>query len=479
MVPNQVAPQATHSAALEAVPQLVSTGEDVDVRPFARWLRVWGLHVEVLAAFAAGAAGAFVADQRPVVALLALGVWMLGTFHQGRGITTPLTRQVRAVVSSALLPLAVIAGAVGFEALPTTAVPPTFAALGAAAAASVLCRTLRWRLQAPVRLVVVGDRAAIATATARWAKTPRVHVVGGVVVEPDVDEESVPHEILGVPTLRGAARARGLVQEVQADLVVVQPGAGVTNEDFRRLTWSLEGLRCAIGVNGVLDAVAPHRITPGGLERTAIMAVRPPRPSTVVRGLKTALDRVAGALLLMLFSPLLLVMVVAVRLDSAGPALFRQTRVGRKGRPFTVYKMRTMVPDAEAIKAGLSDVNEFDSVLFKMKRDPRVTRLGAFLRKSSLDELPQLINVVRGEMSLIGPRPFVPEEVFRMDDDTLRRQVVPPGITGLWQVSGRSDLDWEESAALDTYYADNWTLSGDLAIAMRTVKAVVARKGAY
>jgi lipopolysaccharide/colanic/teichoic acid biosynthesis glycosyltransferase len=141
--------------------------------------------------------------------------------------------------------------------------------------------------------------------------------------------------------------------------------------------------------------------------------------------------------------------------------------------------MRTMVQDADAIKSHLAEANEFDSVLFKMKRDPRITRVGQFLRRSSLDELPQLLNVVLGDMSLVGPRPFLPEEVARMDEDTLRRHAVRPGITGLWQVSGRSDLAWDESAALDTYYADNWSLLGDLAIGARTVHAVTSSKGAY
>jgi lipopolysaccharide/colanic/teichoic acid biosynthesis glycosyltransferase len=138
-----------------------------------------------------------------------------------------------------------------------------------------------------------------------------------------------------------------------------------------------------------------------------------------------------------------------------------------------------MVTDADGLKDDLKDVNEFDSVLFKMKDDPRITRVGRFLRRSSLDELPQLINVARGEMSLVGPRPYVPQEVAEMDGDTLRRHAVQPGITGLWQVSGRSDLSWEETSALDTYYADNWSLSGDAMIAVRTVKAVLGAKGAY
>jgi len=180
-----------------------------------------------------------------------------------------------------------------------------------------------------------------------------------------------------------------------------------------------------------------------------------------------------------LVSPLLLAMSVAVRLDSPGKAFFAQTRVGYHGRQFKVYKMRTMVENAEQIKADLAEDNEYDGILFKMKSDPRITRIGAMLRKSSLDELPQLVNVLRGEMSLVGPRPSLPNEVEDLDSDTLRRLAVRPGITGLWQVSGRSDLSWQEAAALDTYYADNWSLVGDLSILLRTVRAVLSGKGAY
>jgi exopolysaccharide biosynthesis polyprenyl glycosylphosphotransferase len=300
-----------------------------------------------------------------------------------------------------------------------------------------------------------------------------------MLMEPELSSEAAPRDVLGVPTVVGIGDAESLVRQWRADLVVVTPGIGVSADAFRRLTWSLEHTRVAIGVGGVLDSVAPHRITPGGIGRSAILDVRPPRPSHFVRGLKAAIDRTGGLLMLLLFAPLLAAMAIAVKLDSRGPAFFTQTRVGQGGRPFKVYKLRTMVRDADAIKAHLTEANEFDSVLFKMKRDPRITRVGQFLRRSSLDELPQLLNVVRGEMSLVGPRPFLPEEVARMDEDTLRRHAVQPGITGLWQVSGRSDLAWDESAALDTYYADNWSLLGDFAIGARTVNAVTSSKGAY
>ena len=467
VVPDPVA------AAAAAVGDLTRTGS------FAAWLRFWGLHLEVGAAFLAGVTVAFVQDARPHTALLALAVWLLGAYHSGRAVTTPLTRQFRSLVFSATLPLSVVAAGVAFVGLSPVYLTRTFTTLGAAGLASVLCRTMRWTWQAPVRVVVVGDRSAVASATTRWRHNPSVHLVGGFVLEPGLEPDAVPHDILGVPTAGGLETARADVARWRADLVVVTPGPGMTSEVFRRVTWALEGCRVAIGVSGLLESVSPHRITPGKLDNMGVIDVRHPRPSTVVRGIKSATDRVLGAVLLALAAPVLAAMAVAIRLDSKGPAFFRQTRIGKHGRPFTVYKMRTMIAEADAIKSALGEDNEFDSVLFKMRRDPRVTRVGRFLRKSSLDELPQLINVVRGEMSLVGPRPYLPQEVAEMDADTLRRHAVQPGITGLWQVSGRSDLAWEETVALDTYYADNWSLTGDARIAARTVKAVLGAKGAY
>ena len=203
-----------------------------------------------------------------------------------------------------------------------------------------------------------------------------------------------------------------------------------------------------------------------------------PRANRASRAVKATLDVVLAAILLVFVSPLLLVLMIAVRLDSAGPALFRQVRVGKDGQRFEVLKLRTMVCGAEDLKAGLLAANEYDGVLFKIRHDPRVTRFGALLRRSSMDELPQLLNVLRGEMSLVGPRPSLPVEVAAMDEETMRRFAVRPGMTGLWQVSGRSNLPWSEAKALDTYYADNWTVSGDLLILLRTAKAVVSAEGA-
>jgi lipopolysaccharide/colanic/teichoic acid biosynthesis glycosyltransferase len=181
--------------------------------------------------------------------------------------------------------------------------------------------------------------------------------------------------------------------------------------------------------------------------------------------------------MLLVLAPLLAILAVWIRLDSPGPVLYRQTRVGRHGRPFTMLKLRTMHTGAETVRDVLE--NDVDAVLFKARRDPRVTRIGRVLRRYSLDELPQLVNVLRGEMALVGPRPALPAEVAAYDDDPLRRLVVRPGLTGLWQVSGRSDLSWTESVRLDLDYVDNWSLRRDVAIVGRTVQAVLSHRGAY
>jgi lipopolysaccharide/colanic/teichoic acid biosynthesis glycosyltransferase len=179
-------------------------------------------------------------------------------------------------------------------------------------------------------------------------------------------------------------------------------------------------------------------------------------------------------------APVMLAIALVIMVESPGPALFRQTRVGKDGKLFTIFKFRTMCDGADLEHERLNaEVGDPSSVLFKLRSDPRVTRVGQFLRRYSLDELPQLLNVVRGDMSLVGPRPALPTEVERYEPDTRRRLAVRPGITGLWQVSGRSDLTWNESVRLDLRYVDNWSLAGDLRLVGRTFGAVVSHRGAY
>jgi lipopolysaccharide/colanic/teichoic acid biosynthesis glycosyltransferase len=225
--------------------------------------------------------------------------------------------------------------------------------------------------------------------------------------------------------------------------------------------------------------VARHRLRTRIHRNGTVLELRNPRASLPVRLAKNVIDRVLAAVLLVVLAPLLLGLWLAVWLDSRGPGFFVQTRIGRDGEPFRMFKFRSMHLDAESLLASLAEANESDGPLFKIRRDPRVTRVGYWLRRSSLDELPQLINVFRGEMSLVGPRPALPSEVSDYDEVARRRLVVKPGITGLWQVSGRSDLTWEQSLILDLYYADNWRLRDDFAIAARTLTAIIQARGAY
>jgi exopolysaccharide biosynthesis polyprenyl glycosylphosphotransferase len=203
------------------------------------------------------------------------------------------------------------------------------------------------------------------------------------------------------------------------------------------------------------------------------------QPSRGQRMAKAVMDRALGASLLLIASPAILLGMLAVRLDSAGPAIFRQVRIGRDGRPFTMFKLRTMSVDAEQRRDSLLEASTGAGPLFKMEADPRITSVGRVLRRFSLDELPQLWNVVRGDMSLVGPRPPLASEVATYDSMAVHRLHVKPGLTGLWQVSGRSDLSWEQSVRLDLRYVDNWSIGFDLLILWRTAAAVLGARGAY
>lgn len=194
---------------------------------------------------------------------------------------------------------------------------------------------------------------------------------------------------------------------------------------------------------------------------------------------KRAIDLVTSATGLVLASPLFLLVALAIKLESRGPVLFRQTRIGRGGKSFTLYKFRSMKAGAEEEKPVLADLDQAQGLYFKIRNDPRTTRVGRFLRRTSLDELPQLVNVLRGEMSLVGPRPALPEEVEKYEEWHKRRLEVQPGLTGMWQVMGRSDLPFDEMVMLDLYYIENWSLWLDLKILLRTVPSVLTGRGAY
>jgi len=210
-----------------------------------------------------------------------------------------------------------------------------------------------------------------------------------------------------------------------------------------------------------------------------VIGLREPTISTWQRVLKRSLDLVVALLGMLLMIPLFLLIGLAIKLDSPGPILFTQTRVGQGGRKFPIYKFRSMRQGAEEEKGKLADLNEVRGPVFKMRDDPRRTRVGRVLRRWSLDELPQLYNVLRGEMSLVGPRPATPDEVAQYEDWHLKRLAVRPGMTGLWQVSGRSELPFDEMVLLDIYYVENWSLALDVKILLRTVPKWLSGEGAY
>jgi exopolysaccharide biosynthesis polyprenyl glycosylphosphotransferase len=266
------------------------------------------------------------------------------------------------------------------------------------------------------------------------------------------------------------------------DAVLLVPCRHVGAAAVRRLGWQLESSRTRLMLATSLVDVSPSRARLAVAGSLQLVDVRQATLAGGRRLLKEVLERVVAALALLVLLPLFLLLVVVIRLESEGPAVFRQTRVGKDSVPFTILKFRTMRPGAHHHVSALRAREALDpaeAVLFKMRADPRVTRVGAVLRRYSLDELPQLINVVLGDMSLVGPRPSLPEEVARYQPDVRRRLAVKPGITGLWQVSGRSDLSWEQTVRLDLWYVDNWSLVSDLAIVLRTLRAVVTHRGAY
>ncbi|UXY31914.1 sugar transferase [Streptomyces sp. HUAS TT20] len=285
---------------------------------------------------------------------------------------------------------------------------------------------------------------------------------------------------LGLPVLGGVGDMNDVIRALGIGTVVVLPAPEYDASVLRRMSWTAAVQGVDFLLAPVLADVSASRLAVRPTNGVPLVRIQAPNLSRVSRLPKELLDRsFAAALLLLLALPMLLIALI-VRLDSTGPALFRQPRVGRYGDHFTMLKFRTMRQDSEALRAELEHLNQnSDGLLFKVKEDPRITRVGSFLRRSSLDELPQLINVVKGHMSLVGPRPPLPEEVEEYTPDIKRRLLVKPGLTGLWQVSGRSDLPWDEAVRLDLGYVDNWSMGLDLSILLRTGSAVVRGTGAY
>lgn len=286
-------------------------------------------------------------------------------------------------------------------------------------------------------------------------------------------------EPFGLPVLGRPGDAVDAIARVDADAVIFAEGSFTRAHDFNRLAVELEEVDAQTIVVPALTDISAARMRVRPVAGMPLVHVERPTTVRASKWGKRLFDIVGAAAAIFLTWPIMIGVAIAIKLDDGGPVIFRQERVGLKGRRFHCLKLRSMVVNAEELKAQLMARNEADGALFKMEKDPRITRVGHVIRRFSLDEFPQFINVLRGDMSLVGPRPALPSEVETYKQHVLRRLDVRPGITGLWQVSGRSDLDWEETVRLDLYYVDNWSMLQDILILFRTVKVVLTGSGAY
>ncbi len=332
------------------------------------------------------------------------------------------------------------------------------------------------------RVMIVGGRSAVdhLTASLSRAKHAGYHPVAAYIPgsmptntsTTDLDLPILGHEPKTEPILNA-------IERCEADAIAVSAGVQLDPQTLRQLGWALASRNIGLIMAPALTDIAGPRIHTQQVAGLPLIHVTTPTLEGGQRVAKRLFDVAASGMLIALLSPFMAVIALAVRFSSQGSILFRQERVGYEGQHFSMLKFRSMVVDAEKLLAEMNHLNQGSGVLFKIKDDPRVTTVGRFLRKYSLDELPQLFNVFLGSMSLVGPRPPLPREVEEYEQDVRRRLLVKPGVTGLWQVSGRSNLSWQDSVRLDLYYVENWSLAGDLVILLRTVRAVFGGHGAY
>ncbi|MGN5734297.1 sugar transferase [Arthrobacter psychrochitiniphilus] len=294
--------------------------------------------------------------------------------------------------------------------------------------------------------------------------------------------EEVLVEAPDLPILKGDPTAAHILQAVRdsgADAVALTAGVHLPPTTIRQLGWELAAANIGLIVAPALTDIAGPRIHTQQVAGLPLIHVTTPKLEGGKRVAKRLFDILFSGLLLLCFSPIMLLIALLLKLDSTGPVFFRQERIGILGTPFMMLKFRSMVVNAEEQLDALQSLSQGNGVLFKLKADPRVTRVGAVLRRYSLDELPQLLNAFTGSMSLVGPRPPLTTEVDAYEEHVRRRLLVKPGLTGLWQVSGRSNLSWQDSVRLDLYYVENWSMMADLVILFRTFRAVLKRDGAY
>lgn len=330
------------------------------------------------------------------------------------------------------------------------------------------------------RVLIVGSDASVAQAARDLIRTPAagLHVVGACTPSGRV-ADYIPGTDIAISGSVG--NVMEALERVGADTVLISSANELSSETVRSLSWQLEPGRQHLIVAPSLTDIGGPRLHSRPVAGLPLVHVETPRYGGGKIHAKRAFDLVASTALIVLLAPVLITVALLVRFTSPGGVFFRQQRIGLKGVNFDMLKFRSMYVDAEDRLTELQHEarDRGNTVMFKMKNDPRVTRVGAVIRRFSLDELPQLFNVFAGTMSLVGPRPPLEREVQQYTTSVHRRFLVKPGITGLWQVSGRSDLDWDETVRLDLYYVENWTMTGDLSILLKTVRAVLKSDGAY
>lgn len=332
------------------------------------------------------------------------------------------------------------------------------------------------------RLLVLGGPGAVAHLATTLREARYAGYLPVAAYMPGTDPRITSEPESGLDVLGHQADTASILDAIdrcQADAVAVSAGVQLHPQTLRHLGWALASRNVGLIMAPALTDIAGPRIHTQQVAGLPLIHVTTPTLEGGQRVAKRLFDVLAAGVLIVLASPAMAFIALAIKVASPGPVLFRQERVGIQGTPFYMLKFRSMVVDAEQRLTGLQSQNEGNGVLFKIKNDPRITRVGRFLRKYSLDELPQLFNVLAGSMSLVGPRPPLPKEVAGYEKDVRRRLLVKPGLTGLWQVSGRSNLSWQDSVRLDLYYVENWSLAGDLVILLKTAKAVFQSTGAY
>jgi exopolysaccharide biosynthesis polyprenyl glycosylphosphotransferase len=326
-------------------------------------------------------------------------------------------------------------------------------------------------------VVAVGHESAVSQLICELRREPHhgLQVIAACLAgEPGADK------VAGVPVVGDLEDTASVVRNLNAGTVAVLSCPEMDGLKLRTLAWELEKTGTDLCVAPALLDVAGPRTTVRPTAGMTLLHVDHPQLSGPRQVVKDLFDRCAAAFGLFALAPLMLGIAAIIKLSDDGPALFTQTRVGKGGETFKIYKFRTMVVNAEALLSEVREENDsVGGVLFKIRKDPRITAIGAKLRKSSLDELPQLINVLKGEMSLVGPRPALPEEAAKYADHVRRRLVVKPGLTGMWQVNGRSELSWDESVRMDLRYVENWSFALDVQILWKTISVMLHGSGAY